>query len=133
MYTFPQLLAHLVGDYLLQSDWMAVNKKKPGVLGWAALTTHAAWYTVPFGLLAESWQAMVAIGLSHALIDRYRLPQFLVWLKNQLSPPSEWLYWKDCRETGSNPDRPIWLTTWLLIIVDNTLHLLINGAILYYL
>lgn len=27
------IIGHLVGDYLLQNDWMALNKKKAGHLG----------------------------------------------------------------------------------------------------
>jgi hypothetical protein len=39
-----QLLAHLVGDYLLQSDWMANNKTKRS---WPALV-HALLYSLCF-------------------------------------------------------------------------------------
>lgn len=36
------LFAHLVGDFFLQTDWMALNKSKK----WEALTLHALVYTL---------------------------------------------------------------------------------------
>lgn len=38
------LTLHFVGDFLLQSDWMALNKSK----SWDALLMHALVYVVPF-------------------------------------------------------------------------------------
>lgn len=38
------LLAHFVGDFLLQSDWMALNKSKH----WDVLTIHAGVYSLCF-------------------------------------------------------------------------------------
>jgi hypothetical protein len=35
--------------------------------------------------------------------------------------------------TGYPPTTPIWLSTWLLIVADNTLHLAINYAALRWL
>lgn len=35
--------------------------------------------------------------------------------------------WSECKATGYHRDKPLWLTVWLLIIADNTIHLLING------
>lgn len=31
---FEMLLGHLVGDYLVQNDWMALNKSKNNLTGW---------------------------------------------------------------------------------------------------
>lgn len=41
------LLAHLVGDYLIQSDWMANEKTKRWWPAWA----HALTYGLPFLLV----------------------------------------------------------------------------------
>lgn len=38
------LLAHFVGDFILQSDWMALNKSKH----WDVLTIHAGVYSLCF-------------------------------------------------------------------------------------
>jgi hypothetical protein len=76
------------------------------------------------------------------LIDRLRLARYVVWAKNWMGPwsPNLWeqrMSWKICSEKGVVPeDRrgpPVWLSTWLLIIADNTLHLAINYAALKYL
>ena len=37
------------------------------------------------------------------------------------------LPWSECKATGFAPDRPVWLTTWLMIqIVDNIIHITIE-------
>lgn len=137
------LLAHLVGDYLIQSDWMAVQKTKRM---WPAIV-HGATYTAPFLLLTLDWRALLVIGGTHVVIDRWRLARYLVWTKNWLAPmrirrggTGAWLYvesynppWEECRGTGYDQRRPIWLTTWLLFIADNTAHVLINVAAIHWL
>lgn len=195
-----QLLAHLFGDYILQSDWMAQNKTKRS---WPALV-HALLYSLCFVPLCwhpdtyhgyesirvmlngiwtsvdawnfsttwanrfHSWAWLVIFG-THFLIDRYRLARYVVWAKNWLGPwsrmetvgeavermkasgemprpvilPSQKIDivprricfiapLSDC-PTGYPPSTPIWLSTWLLIIADNTLHLAINYAALRWL
>lgn len=120
------LLAHAIGDYLIQSDWMAQEKTRRW---WPALA-HALTYGLPYLLVTRSPAALAVIVLSHAVIDRYRLARHVVWAKNLLAPASYRRAWRECTATGYPPDRPIWLTTWLLIIADNAIHLLLNwGAI----
>lgn len=119
-------LAHLAGDYLLQSDWMALGKTSR----WWPAVVHAGTYTLPFLLLTRNPAALVIIGGSHAVIDRYRLARYVVWAKNLMAPRSEWESWDVCRATGYHPSRPDFLTVWLLIIADNTIHLTINALAL---
>ena len=129
MITADQILAHLVGDYLLQSDWMATEKTRRSV----AAGAHALCYTLPFIFLASSWWALALIAVSHFVIDRWRLARYVCWAKNWLAPPSAApLPWSRCAATGYDPDRPAWLSVWLLIIADNTLHLICNGLALAY-
>jgi hypothetical protein len=118
------LLAHLVGDYLLQSDWMATEKTKK----WWPAWVHALAYGLPFLLVTQSPAALAVIVCTHAVIDRYRLVRYLLWVKNFAAPRSHWLSWKDCAATGYSKDLPVWLSTWLMIIADNTVHMLINVA-----
>ena len=125
MVTADQLVAHAVGDYLLQSDWMATNKTRETVP--AAL--HATVYTLPFLLLTRSPLALLIICASHFAIDRWRLARYVSWLANWLAPGPH-PTWTDCRETGHSAERPAWLAHWLLVIADNTLHVLINGLAL---
>ncbi len=127
MIVADQIVAHAVGDYLLQSDWMA-NRKTSSTF---AAAVHAATYLVPFLLLTQSWGALLVIAVTHLLIDRFRLVRYLNWAKNWLGPGNR--PWAECTATGYAPDRPAWLTVWLMIIADNTLHIIINGLALRYL
>lgn len=160
-----QLILHLIGDYLAQSDWMAQNKRRSFWPAWV----HAMLYSLPFLLL--TWHrpggdlAYAVIFLTHFFIDRYGLARYVVWAKNWLGPAQYWLMneelpddaphslaadgrmperkfwngaqptppWRFCRATGYPPGRPEWLSVWLLIIADNTLHLAINYAALRWL
>lgn len=161
MITADQLVAHAVGDYILQSDWMATTKTKKTV----AALAHVATYTLPFLFLTRSLAALAAILGTHLLIDRWRLARYVVWAKNFIAPPRIkhesqrgptavgsdvpfnavqygfiWTWytrrnppWKDCAATGYPPDVPPWMAVWLLIIADNTMHVLCNALALRYL
>jgi hypothetical protein len=151
-----QLLAHAIGDYVLQSDWMALEKTKKNI----AALAHALCYTLPFLFLTTSLPALGFIFSTHFLIDRWRLARYVVWAKNFLSPAQTlgeeisttwshpdgretvektrppviwWHPWAECVGTGYHKDRPPWLAVWLLIIADNVLHVCMNGIALKYL
>ena len=122
-----QLLCHLFGDYVLQSAWMANNKTKR----WFPAIVHALVYLLPFILvLHPSVAAAVVMAGTHAVIDRYRLARYIAFAKEYLSVKTEWKVWADCSGTGYYKETPPWLATWLMIIVDNTLHLTINALAL---
>lgn len=119
------VLAHLVGDYLIQSHWMATEKTSRM---WPAVV-HGVTYTIPYAFVTQSWMALLVIGGTHIVIDRYRLAKHLTWLKNQIGPKASR---PGHTATGYHEDVPHWMAVWLLIIADNTLHLLINtGAVLW--
>jgi hypothetical protein len=123
------LLAHLVGDYLLQSHWMANEKTKRWWPAWA----HAFTYGLPFLLVTQSPAALAVIVGTHAVIDHYRLARHVVWAKNFMAPRSHWHPWSECSATGYPAETPPWLAVWLMIIADNTIHLLVNVAAVRYL
>jgi hypothetical protein len=135
MILMGQLLAHLWGDYILQSHWMASNKTKH----WYPCLCHCIFYTLPFLFLTQSWVALSVIFGTHYLIDRYRLVVYLIYFKNQvLGEPIFKAFgksdkWEDCKATGYNSEVPAWLSVWLMIFADNTLHLTINYFCLTYL
>lgn len=124
MVTADQLVAHAVGDYILQSDWMANEKTRRHV----AAAAHALTYALPFLFLTTSPLALAVIVGSHFVIDRWRLARFVVFAKNQLAPASAIRCWQECSATGYPDGRPAWLAVWLLIIADNIIHVLINAA-----
>lgn len=121
-----QLLLHLLGDYVTQSDWMAQRKTAST---WAAFV-HATIYSLPF-LLIGSWRAVLVIWATHLLIDRFRIARYVVFAKNLMGAPC--LKWEDCKATGYPSARPPWMAVWLLIAADNTTHLGINYAALTWL
>lgn len=136
MFTADQLVAHAVGDYILQSHWMATQKTKRSF----AAAVHAVTYTLPFLLLTQSPAALAVICGSHFVIDRWRLARFVVWLKNG---PYWWRGWKEAwrfglerkalTDTGYHESVPAWLSVWLLIAADNIIHVICNGLAIHYL
>lgn len=154
MITGDQIAAHLVGDYILQSDWMASEKTKKST----AALAHVVTYTLPFVALTRRWEPLLFILMTHFIIDRWRLARYVVWAKNWLAPrwitptggvddpvtfvcpPGRVAYnkvlrnraWAQCSGTGYDTTKPAWLAVWLLIIADNTLHLLLNGLALRF-
>ena len=118
----PQILAHLAGDYLLQSHWMATRKTS----GNAPAAIHAVTYTLPFLALTRSPRRLALIAGSHFVIDRWRLARHVCWAKNFLAPPGSNPSWEKCQATGYPPDCPDWLAVWLMIIADNTMHGICN-------
>ncbi len=141
-FTADQLVAHAVGDYILQSHWMAQNKGKDS----AVAAIHAATYTLPFLLITLSPPALLLIFGTHFFVDRYRLARFLVWLKNgPLQRTGGYVEfetvkgdvsrqydseWKPITATGYPDDTPPWLANWLTIIADNIIHVICNAVAL---
>jgi hypothetical protein len=135
---FLQLILHWLGDYVLQSDWMALNKAKNTFI----CMVHCALYSLPFGLfLPLHASQMLFILLSHFLIDRFGLARYIIWIKNHLNPELKYYPWIICTKTGYRDGpmegfgtlvdqscgiRPYFLTIWLLIITDNGLHIICN-------
>ena len=116
------VLAHLVGDYVLQSDWMANEKTK----SWWPAIAHGITYTMPYAFVTPSVTALLVICVTHILIDHYRLARHVGWLKNQVAPKKFRSTWEESKVTGYTADKPAWMAVWLMIITDNTLHLVIN-------
>ncbi len=152
---FWQVIAHLLGDYFLQSDWMAAEKTKKN----AAALAHVATYVLPFLFLTRSLPALAVIVGTHFVIDRWRLARYVCWAKNWLAP--KWIVrggeeikrsspdeattytpvtkirnypWSECVGTGYHAtEKPLFLTLWLMIITDNTMHVICNALALRWL
>jgi hypothetical protein len=123
---FEGFLAHLAGDFLIQSEWMASKKTKH----WWPAIVHGLTYTVPFLFLTQSPVALAVIDGTHIVIDRYRLARYVVWLKNWLAPRGWNPPWAKCTATGYPPEKEPGFAIGLLIVTDNTMHLVINSVAL---
>lgn len=137
-----QLIAHLVGDYVLQNHWIANHKTSST---WVAML-HAVMYGLPFLLLTRSPAALAVIVVTHLVIDRWRLAR--VWCEwwGVGYWPSRVLEWRHTeRHTNHDTaealpitplvreDPPPFLAVWLLILADNTAHLAVNYSAIRWL
>lgn len=101
------LLGHMVGDYLLQNDWIAAKKTKyslPCVIHCLLYTAGVFSVCYHFQL---PWEFYLAVAVLHFPVDRFGLPRrLMLWVGNEnfVAPP---------------------FAPWSVIIVDNALHLLV--------
>jgi hypothetical protein len=114
-----RLIAHLMGDYVIQSNWMASHKTERVF----PASAHAATYAACFLPLTHNWRPLAVIGGTHFVIDHWRLAKHVTWAKNLLGPAADR---SEHTATGYPATTPDWLAVWLMIIADNTIHLLIN-------
>jgi len=101
------LLAHLIGDYMLQTEWMAKYKAQR----WIPLLTHCVVYTVVIACMAYwfipgglSLWAILFVFVTHVLLDRRTF--VYIWYRKIMR----------VTEDGSK---------WLMIICDQTFHLIV--------
>lgn len=117
-----QLFLHLLGDFFLQNDWMAVNKSKYNKLGWLTCSLHCLLYSIPFGLYYHSWPVFLLILLSHFLVDKFSIAKYITRFVN----------WNWKTDLGFSEDRPPFLTVWIHIIRDNSIHIAGNYLIIQH-
>lgn len=126
---YKLLVAHLAGDYVLQTTWMAEEKTKR----WAPAAVHGVTYALPFLAVTRSSRALAVIAGTHIVIDHYRLSGHLNWAKNQLAPRRFRYRRGDSDALGGVPGSPPFMAVWLGILVDNTMHMALNGLAARYL
>ncbi len=148
-----QLVAHLAGDFVLQSQAMASGK----LTSWRWAFVHAAVYSLPFAVLLgltapleRAAIALIVIGGTHAVIDRLALAKrWCVWYgvgfpgiwhraavwrwERQHRRDRAWIYgrpgpWLLPARPEPPALPPPCLGTWLIVVVDNTAHLAINAT-----
>ena len=71
-FNIPYLLAHFIGDFLLQSDWMATRKKQSNI----ACSIHVILYMLPFIFVELSLIQFILIAFQHWIQDRSK---FIAW------------------------------------------------------
>jgi len=117
-----QLLLHLFGDYIIQNDYVALNKKKNTLKGWFYCIFHCITYALPF-LLITNWKAVIGIGLSHFLFDKTNIVAYFLKIRNNAP---------DISNFGHIQSRPFAISVWLNIFTDNTFHLICNYFFIWY-
>ena len=121
-----QILFHLIGDYIFQTDWMAKNKVK----SWFPALVHALIYSLLFFTIG-SWKAVLIVFLNHLIIDRFSLAKYVIWFKNRITGNTG--FYEAMTNFGYNSKMPPFMAFWLYAIADNTLHFTINYLALKYL
>lgn len=142
-----QLILHGIGDYFIQTDTWALNKKNPGRFGLWCCFIHCLTYSVPF-LSIGSPLAVSAIFITHFAIDRTHWLEYALAWKNKvykikhgtfeivdgvektITPYSKTM---DISNFGFGLNRPQFITIWLYIITDNLCHIICNYVALKYL
>lgn len=129
-----QLLFHLWGDFIVQTDTWALNKKKKGWYGFKCCAIHCLTYSLPF-LFIGSLTAWLVILITHFIIDRTRIIDYLLAIKNDVQvEKKQWIFPEyDISNFGFGLDRPFAISIWLYIITDNIFHITINYLALKYL
>ena len=75
------VLCHLIGDYVLQCDFIAQTKGK----NWYHLFVHCALYCVPFLVVfGWTWQLAV-IFISHLIIDPLKVVKGVVYAATSIA------------------------------------------------
>jgi hypothetical protein len=117
------LILHLFGDYILQNDKMAFEKKKKTTKGFWYCIWHCLLYTIPF-LLITNYIGAFLIFLSHFLIDRYNIIQYFIKIKNGTKNTNNFGYSESVNKR---------LACVLFTLHDNIIHLIINYLIILHL
>jgi len=110
------LFGHMVGDYILQNDWMAINKSKNGFKGILACFIHCLIYSLTIWIFVQNWSLLWLgfIFLSHYPIDRFSLAKY--WC----------IYFKGMKKQDFNGRYiPSGFVPIVYCAIDNTFHLLI--------
>lgn len=112
-----QLICHLIGDYVLQTNWMVRFKSQRLMVA----VFHALTYLLPFILITRSLPALSIIFATHTIIDHFRLARHIIRIRN-------WC-WTD---NGFPTETPSHIAQGISIVVDNTIHLAINYLAIKY-
>jgi len=114
------LVAHIVADWLLQTEWMAVHKTS---LRHPAAYAHAGVYALCMALIFP-WAAALAIGAAHLLVDtRVPVHWWMRVVKRMPFDPGAGPH----TTPAANPHVGV-MTTIVEAAVDQALHVLTLAA-----
>lgn len=115
------IIGHFVGDYLLQNQWMALTKSRPGRQGDIACTAHVMLYTLSVASWADVWSPwfLAAVFIPHWIIDRWSVGNLILTFKNGYGLMETW------KHDEGTLEMQIWKLAFaapIYIMNDNTLH-----------
>ncbi len=108
MIGFGLLCGHLVGDYIVQNDWMAAGKTQRSL----PCTVHCLLYTLAVWGCSFWWMPLWGLAVCFAVhwpIDRFRLAAW--WMRNVSGQ-------------AFFASKEHLMFPWSIVVVDNTAHLL---------
>lgn len=109
------IIGHLVGDYLLQNDWMSLNKKRYGLVGSIPCFIHCMIWTscvLAFGgYWAADWRASSILIVTHFIQDHTTIIR-------------RWMSLIGQDKFANGPCSP-----WSIIVVDNVWHIVTIFAV----
>jgi hypothetical protein len=119
------LLGHLVGDYLLQSKKMAIEKSTKGLNGLMWCFFHCVLYTLVICLFTSTTEPIkiFLIFMSHFPVDRWSLAN--KWLKIIRGRNFMTAY----KSKAEFHEIDLSFSTIVYVVVDNTIHLLLMAII----
>jgi hypothetical protein len=135
---FQMLLGHLCGDFLMQTEWMAMNKSKNTKIGWLAVFVHCILYTFAICLFMWNFQLLwiVAVFFSHFFIDKFSLAEkYMHYIKGKgmkdYVNKHDWMlgmaYMRPEKPSGVNLHEALegGFTAIVYTLTDNTMHLIL--------
>lgn len=131
------LFGHLFGDYLLQNDWMAMNKKKKEPIGIMACFIHCFIYTVCvyiflLPLLPQNYLIcgiiIWGIFLSHFILDKTYLIDRWFRLTHGRSWKRLGIFYTEVEDIAR-----VVFTAIVQTVADNTIHLVLMYFLCYFL
>lgn len=139
---FNLVISHFIGDFIFQSQYIAERKLK----NFLVCVLHVLLYIIPFYfLVSANLKFLLIVAATHLVIDFLRVAELLSWLKNILINPNIWLdtFWRSNQDEskrynfynckfGYPKDVPEHIAFWLMITVDQILHVASNAIIYNY-
>ena len=126
------LIGHLIGDFLFQNDWQAMNKKSFTLKGWIACLVHCILYTLAVTACTGwwRWDLIGLVFLSHFPIDKTYI---VAWYMIKVGAFKRVIEFKDIN-MPNDVGRVLGYSiinhkTWAYLFVDNTVHLTLLWAI----
>jgi hypothetical protein len=128
---FELLLGHLTGDYLLQNEFLALNKSKNTWTGWLAAIIHCLLYTFAVCLFMWKFDLMwiCIVWLPHFPIDKFALAEkYMHYIKGK--GMKDFVKKDDVHYVDKVPINRYDLleggfTSIVYTLTDNTMHLLL--------